>query len=242
MFRYSYDAFGTIIEGDLSGGQNYGYLGKQFDSQTELYNYGYRDYTPKVARFTTVDPVRDGKNWFCYVNNDPVNFVDLWGLSSSDAVSVSETRENINWVKEITDCIDEIKFGIEIKAAVKIPNVITIEGSLDLVSVDFINNKGDDSNSGYTSGIKASVSIGNEDAPVVQGSVEYSKKVPLQGTAMDLLQTDYELSTEFEINNDGKVSVPIPFTGLSVTVNTSEILDLGQKAVDSTMKFFGGNK
>jgi hypothetical protein len=34
-----------------------------------------------VARFTTVDPIRDGANWFAYVNNDPVNWVDLWGLA-----------------------------------------------------------------------------------------------------------------------------------------------------------------
>ena len=35
-------------------------------------------------RFTTVDPIRDGTNWFAYVNNDPVNYVDLWGLSASE--------------------------------------------------------------------------------------------------------------------------------------------------------------
>ncbi|NLE63948.1 MAG: CHAP domain-containing protein, partial [Bacteroidales bacterium] len=33
------------------------------------------------ARFTTVDPIRDGSNWFSYVVNDPVNYVDLWGLA-----------------------------------------------------------------------------------------------------------------------------------------------------------------
>jgi murein DD-endopeptidase MepM/ murein hydrolase activator NlpD len=49
-----------------------------------MYNYGYRDYEPELARFTTVDPVRDGANWFAYVNNDPVNWRDLWGLSPSD--------------------------------------------------------------------------------------------------------------------------------------------------------------
>jgi hypothetical protein len=31
-----------------------------------------------------VDPVRDGANWFAYINNDPVNWVDPWGLSASD--------------------------------------------------------------------------------------------------------------------------------------------------------------
>ena len=35
-------------------------------------------------RFTTVDPIRDGANWFAYVNNDPVNYVDLWGLLASE--------------------------------------------------------------------------------------------------------------------------------------------------------------
>lgn len=68
----------------LSGATDFGYLGKQFDPQTGLYNYGYRDYASQVARFTTVDPIGDGNNWFSYVNNDPVNFVDLRGLSASD--------------------------------------------------------------------------------------------------------------------------------------------------------------
>jgi hypothetical protein len=31
-----------------------------------------------------VDPIRDGANWFAYVNNDPVNWVDHWGLSVID--------------------------------------------------------------------------------------------------------------------------------------------------------------
>jgi hypothetical protein len=30
-----------------------------------------------------VDPIRDGANWFAYVNNDPVNWVDPWGLAGS---------------------------------------------------------------------------------------------------------------------------------------------------------------
>jgi hypothetical protein len=30
----------------------------------------------------TVDPIRDGANWFVYVNNDPVNWRDPWGLES----------------------------------------------------------------------------------------------------------------------------------------------------------------
>jgi RHS repeat-associated protein len=78
--RYEYDAFGKPYKGDLTTGMNLGYTGKPYDTATGLYNYGFRDYQPEVARFTTVDPIRDGANWFAYVNNDPVNWVDPWGL------------------------------------------------------------------------------------------------------------------------------------------------------------------
>jgi RHS repeat-associated protein len=63
---------------------NLGYTGKPYDVVTGLYDYGYRDYSPALARFTTVDPIRDGSNWFVYVNNDPVNWIDPWGLSAND--------------------------------------------------------------------------------------------------------------------------------------------------------------
>ena len=75
-----YDIFGSPVAGDFTTGADYGYLGKPYDSITSLYNYGYRDYSPQTVRFTTVDPIRDGSNWFAYVNNDPVNNVDLWRL------------------------------------------------------------------------------------------------------------------------------------------------------------------
>ena len=81
---YTYDAFGSLIQGDLTGTTDFGYLGKQNDPTAALYNYGYRDYKPQQARFTTIDPIRDGTNWFAYCNGDPVNFVDLWGLEISD--------------------------------------------------------------------------------------------------------------------------------------------------------------
>jgi RHS repeat-associated protein len=65
---------------------NLGYTGKAYDAATGLYDYGYRDYAPSAARFTTEDPIRDGSNWFAYVNNDPVNYIDLWGLEKNTTV------------------------------------------------------------------------------------------------------------------------------------------------------------
>jgi RHS repeat-associated protein len=89
--RYEYDAFGKPYKGDLTTGMNLGYTGKPYGITTGMYNYGYRDYQPEAARFTTVDPIRDGNNWFAYVNNDPVNWVDPAGLEGKITNNSNET-------------------------------------------------------------------------------------------------------------------------------------------------------
>ena len=81
--RYRYDAFGGNYEGKLETDER-GYNGKPHDPVTGLYNYGYRDYDPVTGRFSTVDPIRDGRNWYVYVGNDPVNYIDAWGLEAED--------------------------------------------------------------------------------------------------------------------------------------------------------------
>jgi RHS repeat-associated protein len=91
--RYEYDAFGNPYRGEMNNGVGLGYMGKPYDVITGLYNYGYRDYSPVVARFTTEDPIRDGVNWFAYVNNDPVNWIDLWGLRP---LTVEEIKAHAN--------------------------------------------------------------------------------------------------------------------------------------------------
>jgi RHS repeat-associated protein len=92
--RYEYDVFGTPFRGDFTQGMNLGYTGKPYDTSTGLYDYGYRDYSPALARFTTADPIRDGSNWFAYVNNDPVNWVDLWGLLPGDVFATMDDAAN----------------------------------------------------------------------------------------------------------------------------------------------------
>ena len=60
------------------------YTGKQFDPMVGLYNYGFRDYNPHRGEWTTQDPIRAGANWYAYVNQDPVNWVDPLGFTASD--------------------------------------------------------------------------------------------------------------------------------------------------------------
>lgn len=116
---YDYDIFGSPITGDYTIGTDYGYLGKPYDKITGLYNYGYRDYSPQSVRFTTVDPIRDGANWFTYVNNDPVNYVDLWGLLASDGkVEKGFGRAILSGVGKIgTGTLKTIAGGLGVAAA-----------------------------------------------------------------------------------------------------------------------------
>ena len=72
--RIRYGAFGETT------GSGIAYAGKLRDPLTGLYDFGYRDYDPALGRFTTVDPVKDGTNWYSYVDGDPINRTDPNGL------------------------------------------------------------------------------------------------------------------------------------------------------------------
>ena len=89
---YDYDVFGSPLEASIETDRR-GYVGKPFDPLTGLYNYGYRDYRPELGRFTTVDPIRDGMNWYVYTGNDPVNYIDAWGLATEDGAAPDGSEE-----------------------------------------------------------------------------------------------------------------------------------------------------
>ena len=109
---YDYDIFGSPITGNYTTGSDYGYLGKPYDKITGLYNYGYRDYSPQSVRFTTVDPIRDGSNWFAYVNNDPVNYVDLLGLLASEPEKTFNIENGIGIAIDVSDTFASVSESI----------------------------------------------------------------------------------------------------------------------------------
>lgn len=59
-----------------------------------------------LARFTTVDPIRDGTNWHVYCNGDAVNFVDLWGLEAGD-----RDLKNSNSFYQILDELSDMTYS-----------------------------------------------------------------------------------------------------------------------------------
>jgi RHS repeat-associated protein len=74
-----YDAFGNL---ELGAGNGHGYVGREWDSEAQLYYYRARSYDPKIGRFLSEDPIGfyDDINLFAYVGNNPLRWKDPFGL------------------------------------------------------------------------------------------------------------------------------------------------------------------
>ena len=78
---YSYDAFGKPNTTSSIGNTRF-FTGREYDSETGLYYYRARYYSPGLGRFLQRDPVGyvAGINLYNYVGNNPINAVDPSGL------------------------------------------------------------------------------------------------------------------------------------------------------------------
>ncbi|QFR48815.1 RHS repeat-associated core domain-containing protein [Sulfurimonas lithotrophica] len=84
----TYDTYGNILSDTNPNFKvPFGFAGGLHDRNTNLVHFGYREYDPYTAKWTTKDPIDfsgGDTNLYGYVLNDPVNFVDpegLWSLS-----------------------------------------------------------------------------------------------------------------------------------------------------------------
>ena len=93
-FRYN-ESYGTIVshtkrEETLNP---YCYTGREFETE-ELYYYRARYYDPTIGRFISNDPIEflaGDFNFYRYVGNSPVGWVDPWGLLSNTSATTSST-------------------------------------------------------------------------------------------------------------------------------------------------------
>ncbi|MDR2714131.1 MAG: RHS repeat-associated core domain-containing protein, partial [Coriobacteriales bacterium] len=78
---YRYSDYGeTERTGDSTFANEIAYTGGIYDEDTTLYYLNARYYSPHDARFMTVDPARDGANYYAYCGSDPINNIDPFGL------------------------------------------------------------------------------------------------------------------------------------------------------------------
>jgi RHS repeat-associated protein len=80
--RIDYDEFGNVLHDTHPGFQPFGFQGGLYDRDTGLVRFGARDYDPTIGRWLTKDPLgfEAGINFYVFCGNDPVNFVDPYGL------------------------------------------------------------------------------------------------------------------------------------------------------------------
>lgn len=84
--RFKYSPYG---ESPSMAGTTHGYTGQRYDSETGLYYFKMRYYSPKLGRFLQADPIgyAAGSNLYAYVGNSPVSAVDPMGLFTTTTTS-----------------------------------------------------------------------------------------------------------------------------------------------------------
>jgi RHS repeat-associated protein len=87
---YKYSVFGDTAIYSASGrrlaasavGNVYFFTARRHDTETGLYHYRARIYSPHLGRFLQSDPIgyADGINWYLYCGNNPIVYLDPFGL------------------------------------------------------------------------------------------------------------------------------------------------------------------
>ena len=75
---------------------------EKHDTAAAAYYLGVWYYDPHAGRFISRDPLKDGLNWYTYVRNNPLAFIDPNGLEpvKSGATTVDEFVEHLNGREE----------------------------------------------------------------------------------------------------------------------------------------------
>ncbi len=98
VWKAHYRPFGQAVMNIHSSVENnFRFAGQYYDQETGLhYNY-WRYYDPTTGRYLTPDPIGldGGINLYAYVQNNPVNFVDFFGLKMISKISVNQTKSTV---------------------------------------------------------------------------------------------------------------------------------------------------
>ncbi len=110
--RYSYDVFGEPNR--VSDVNNpYMFTGRRYDSETGNYYYRARYYAPEIGRFLQTDPIgyADSLNLYTYVSNNPLNWIDPFGLCKEKKISGLRAylQEVFTWPGNIGDEAERIE-------------------------------------------------------------------------------------------------------------------------------------
>jgi RHS repeat-associated protein len=99
------DAFGNTISSHFTGTwidswTASGHNTKEYDSEADLVYMYQRWYDPKTGTFASMDPIKDGSNFYIFVENNPLLFHDPNGLYKVDSSCTSCDPDPLAGVKD----------------------------------------------------------------------------------------------------------------------------------------------
>jgi len=73
------------------------YTGRRYDSESDLYFYRNRMYSPELSRFISKDPKGyiDGMNLYAYVKNNPLRYLDAMGTTAYQSYTDENGQSSI---------------------------------------------------------------------------------------------------------------------------------------------------
>jgi RHS repeat-associated protein len=96
--QYTYEPFGYTTEAGSASTSSYKYTGRE-DDGSGLYYYRARYYHPRLQRFIGEDPSGfsgGDVNLYAYGSNNPLNYIDPYGLEASTAGSTQSTQPGLS--------------------------------------------------------------------------------------------------------------------------------------------------
>ena len=93
----AYSAYGIPVVSGYSSVSPFGYAGEVREN-TGLTYLRNRYYDEETGTFMTLDPIKDGMNWYSYCAGNPVMYVDPWGYAPGDHFETGDEAAE-DWAK-----------------------------------------------------------------------------------------------------------------------------------------------
>lgn len=150
---YRYSAYGEVTirnsEGRLTTNSvacnPWMFKGKRMDNEVGLVYFGYRYYDPAIGRWISPDPMStiDGPNLYAFVRNNPVKYVDYFGLASEvDPNCGCTIHGHPGRTNAPPDCVciceDPVSGGPQVYRAAIGSDIVSIMGGATHGLVDFM--------------------------------------------------------------------------------------------------------